>query len=74
MNPSTRTTVRSRAAQPARPGARKPLALALAAVLAPLLASGLVLVPGTPWAAGPAAEATAAKTRAARPAGVSSTR
>jgi len=70
MKPHARITPRSRRAQPARPGATPPLVLALAAVLA----SGLVLVPGTPWAAGHAAKANAAKARAATPAPVSSTR
>ena len=65
MNPHAFTTPRSRAAQPARKGVVKPLVLALASVLAPLLASGLVLVPGTTWAAGPAKDANVAKTRAA---------
>ena len=66
MKPRACTRNRSRAAQPARPGVMTPRVLALAAVLA----SGLVLVPGTPWAAGPAQEAPAAKSRAATPADV----
>jgi outer membrane protein TolC len=42
-----------------------PVLFTLAPLLALILACGLVLVPGTPWAAGPAKEANAAKTRAA---------
>ena len=65
MKPRARAIARSRAARPARPGALPPRVLALAAVLA----AGLVLVPGTPWAADPAQEAPAAKSRSATPAG-----
>ena len=69
MKPHAHTIARARAARPARPETMPPRVLALAAVLAPFLAAGLVLVPGTPWAAGPAPEAQAARSQAATPAG-----